>query len=168
MRLSALTSLALLTTTVAQLFQPDEVAFTTPVTVAPGLRASVIFSNLTVPRGIAIDSQQNILVVERGTGVTAFSRVSTPSLGWNRTVVVANDGFTHGIQVDDETLYVSTASDVLVYAYNPSTMTASAVPTLLITGLPADGGTNFIAILEDVIPEFGTFRINDSRSSAHA
>jgi len=153
MRLAVLISLSLLTITVAQLFQPDEVAFTTLVTIAPGLRASVIFSNLTVPRGIAIDSEQNILVVERGAGVTAFSRVLTPSLGWERTVVVANDGFTHGIQVDDKTLYVSTASDVLVYAYNPSTMTASVVPTVLITGLPADGGKNLINIQEDVIFE---------------
>ncbi|KAF5354900.1 hypothetical protein D9756_005303 [Leucocoprinus leucothites] len=139
MRFLLLVFSVLPTTITAQLFQPDNVGFTTPVTVAPGLAASVIFSNLTTPRGITVDSQRNILVVERGVGITAFSRVASPSSGWERTMVIANDAFTHGIQVDGKALYVSTASDVLSYTYDPITKVASTTPTSLITGLPADG-----------------------------
>lgn len=141
MRLPSLLFLCLPAFILAQTFQPDSTDFTTPVTIAAGLSASVIFSNLTNPRGIAFDSQQNLLVVERGLGVSAFSRVLTPTAGWRRTVVVKNDQLTHGIQVNGNTLYVSTASDVLTYNYDPLTQTASTTPGTLITGLPADGGS---------------------------
>lgn len=124
------------------LVQPDGVPFKFPTVVAPGINASVIFSNLTNPRGITFDSQQNLLVVEHGVGVSAFTRVRSPVTGWDRTVVIANDGFTHGIQVEGTTLYVSTASEVLAYEYNPATRTASTAPSTLITGLPADGGAS--------------------------
>ncbi|KAJ3575116.1 hypothetical protein NP233_g1312 [Leucocoprinus birnbaumii] len=139
MKLLALSILVFSTASSAQLFQSDNTNFTTPVTVASGLNAAVIFSNLTMPRGITIDSQQNILVVERGAGVSAFSRTTSPTPGWQRTIVIANDAFTHGIQVDGKNLYVSTASDVLLYNYDPTTKSASATPTPLITSLPADG-----------------------------
>ncbi|KXN90576.1 L-sorbosone dehydrogenase [Leucoagaricus sp. SymC.cos] len=133
------TFLVLPTAIALQLFQADGVAFESPITVAPGINASVIFSNLTSPRGVTVDSQQNILVVERGAGVSAFSRVNSPSSGWERTVVVNNDALTHGIQVDGEMLYVSTASDVLAYKYDSISKAAPAVPASVITGLPADG-----------------------------
>ncbi|EEB88093.1 hypothetical protein MPER_14274, partial [Moniliophthora perniciosa FA553] len=42
----------------------------------PGLTAGVVFSNLTAPRGITFDSEGNLLVVERGFGVTALSAVT--------------------------------------------------------------------------------------------
>ncbi|XP_006462984.1 hypothetical protein AGABI2DRAFT_224678 [Agaricus bisporus var. bisporus H97] len=116
--------------------QSDGANFLSPVTVAPGLDASVIFSNLTSPRGVAIDSQQNLLVVERGVGVSAFTRVSA---GWSRTVVIKNDQLTHGIQIDSSTLYVSTASEVLAYSYDPATQVASSQGSALIANLPPDG-----------------------------
>jgi hypothetical protein len=150
MRLLTFVSFTLATTIVAQLFQPDATAFKTPVTVLPGLNASVIFSNLTNPRGITFDTQ-NVLVVELGLGVTAFSRVLTPSIGWERTIVIINDAFTHGIQLDGTLLYVSTASDVLVYTYDSTTKKASATATLLITDLPADGGEENLVILSIIV-----------------
>ncbi|KAF9445452.1 hypothetical protein P691DRAFT_795557 [Macrolepiota fuliginosa MF-IS2] len=124
----------------AQSFQPDGVSFATPVTVASGLSASVIFSNLTSPRGITIDSRGNLLVVESGVGISVFSQAISSSVpGWTRTLVVENKDVTHGIQFDGSTLYVSTASDVLLYSYDPTTKTVTGGGASLITGLPADG-----------------------------
>lgn len=121
-------------------FQHSGAPFKAPVNISHGFTAHVIFSNLTTPRGITIDSSQNILVVERGLGVTAFS----PSLtlaGWDRTVVIQNTLLTQGIQVDGEKLYVSTAGDVLLYNYNSDTKSvSSSTPVTLITGVPPDGG----------------------------
>ncbi|KAJ7292675.1 hypothetical protein C8J57DRAFT_4053 [Mycena rebaudengoi] len=116
-------------------FQANGVPFKAPVTTALGFTARVLFSNLTTPRGITLDSAQNILVVERGFGVTAFNPVAG---GWSRTVVVANAGFTQGIQVDEDLLYVSTAGTVLVYDYDSVSKVATN-PNTLLTGIPPDG-----------------------------
>lgn len=126
-------------------FQPLGVPFKSPVTVATGLAANVLFSNLTTPRGITFDDKQNLLVVERGFGVTAFSPTSTPSSGWERTVVIQNTGFTQGIQVDGDKLYVSTATDTFVYKYDVITKSvASNIPPFsIVTGIPGDGGMYF-------------------------
>jgi hypothetical protein len=108
------------------------------VTTAPGFSARVLFSNLATRRGITLDADENILVVERGFGVTAFRPVDG---GWQRTVVVANPNFTQGIQIDDGLLYVSTASEVLVYSYDAVYQSVnSTVPRTVVTGLPPDGG----------------------------
>jgi hypothetical protein len=119
-------------------FQADGVPFKAPVKIAPRFSSRVLFSNLTSPRGITLDAEENILVVERGFGVTAFSPVDG---GWERAVVISNPNFTQGIQVDGELLYVSTASDVLVYTYDAVLKSVkSNVPFPIITGLPPDGG----------------------------
>jgi len=109
--------------------------------VAPGFTARVIFSNLTAPRGVAFDSKENILVVERGLGVSVFSQsLATPVNAWNRELVIKNADLTHGIQIEGNKLYVSTAKDVLLYSWDPATRTVgSAAPYPVVTGLPADG-----------------------------
>lgn len=128
----------------ASTFQPLGVPFNSPVTVAPGFSAHVVFSNLTAPRGITFDSHHNLLVVERGFGVTAFSRVASPSDGWERTVVVEHTGLTQGIQVDGTKLYVSTASQALLYTYDPAakSVPAGVAPLVVVDGLPPDGGSH--------------------------
>lgn len=125
-------------------FQPYGVPFKSPVTVVSGFDASVIFSNLTAPRGIAFDDNDNLLVVERGLGVTAFSPVSSPNVGWERTVVLLNAALTQGIQVDGKRLYVSTGTETLVYPYDPATKSISAPAFSLITGIPGDGGSSAV------------------------
>ncbi|KAG5642240.1 hypothetical protein DXG03_003364 [Asterophora parasitica] len=141
--LPSLLGLACLARLGAATFQPTGVPFKAPVTVAAGFVAKVAFSNLTAPRGIAFDSEQNLLVIERGFGVTAFTRVSGPSPGFERTVVVQNPDLTHGIEVDGSTLYVSTASSVIAYEYDATTKSVSASPAspyAVVDGVPGDGG----------------------------
>lgn len=165
----SLTSLFLLcfpVAVLAQLFQPDTVAFKTPVNITTGLSASVIFSNLTSPRGITFDTQQNLLVVERGVGISALTRTVSPLSGWTRSIVVSSDAFTHGIQVDGNTLYVSTASDVLVYKYDPTTKKALTPPSCLIAGLPADGGDEAMSTSLFKFSDSPLSRIDDTHPRA--
>lgn len=123
------------------------IPFKSPVTVASGFTADVISNNLTAPRGVAVDSADNVLVVERGFGVSAFSLENG---NWVKTVVVENAGVTHGIALDSGRLYVSTASEVTGYFYDPDTKSATD-QFAFVSGLPADGGkpsTCFITSLQ--------------------
>lgn len=138
-------------------FQPAGIPFKVPVTVADGFDARVIFSNLTAPRGITFDSKQNLLVIERGLGITAFNPVTSPSAGWERTLLVANNALTQGIQIDGSLLYVSTATQVIVYLYDPTTRTidTSGPPYPIVTGVPGDGGLSCLRtmmLLTDLHP----------------
>ncbi|KAF7430434.1 hypothetical protein PC9H_006141 [Pleurotus ostreatus] len=144
--LSALVLVALAALCAAT-FQPIGAPFLSPVTTAPGFAAQVIFSNLTAPRGIAFDDQDNLLVVERGLGVTAFTKTTQGGAsGWERTVVISDPGFTHAIEVDGSSLFVSTASEVRLYKYDSATKTVSG-STVVVNGLPADGELTTHALL---------------------
>ena len=131
---------ALLVSASAQCTPHNSLTFLSPVTVAHGLAATPIFHNLTTPRGITFDSNQNLLVVERGLGVTSFTSSDPSCDGWLRTVVIANSGFTQGIQVHGSALYVSTSGQVLRYAYDASSRTVSGSPVVIVDGIPPDGG----------------------------
>ncbi|KAF9470836.1 soluble quino protein glucose dehydrogenase [Pholiota conissans] len=134
----AFLSLSTLAGGFASTVQPLGIPFKSPVAVAPGFAASVIFSNLTTPRGITFDNKQNLLVVERGFGVTAFNSVTS---GWERNVVIQNAGFTQGIQVDGDKLYVSTATNTFVYKYDAvsKSVASNVSPFSIVNGIPGDG-----------------------------
>ncbi|TFY77022.1 hypothetical protein EWM64_g6991 [Hericium alpestre] len=119
-------------------FQPYGQPFASPVTASQGLTAHVLFSNLTAPRGIAFDALHNLLVVERGFGVTAFHPAANGS-GTLRTVVISSPNFTQGIQIDEEKLYLSTATEALLYRYNASSMSVRGPATVLVTGFNTGG-----------------------------
>lgn len=120
-------------------FQPYGQPFKAPVVTASTLTASVLFTNLTAPRGVAVDALDNILVIERGFGVTAFSPAPNGT-GTLRNVVLSNSGVTHGIEVSDDTLYISTATQALAFAYDASTQTVSGSGNVIVDGFPTGGG----------------------------
>ncbi|KAA1475752.1 soluble quino protein glucose dehydrogenase [Dentipellis sp. KUC8613] len=119
-------------------FQPYGRPFASPVTVAPGLYARILFSNLTLPRGVAFDSHGNLLVIERGLGVSAFTPATNGS-GTLRKVVLNNTGVTHGIQVDGDKLYISTATEAVLYKYDAAAKTVVGEGKTLVTGFNAGG-----------------------------
>lgn len=124
----------------AQCTPHDTLTFLSPVTVGRGLVAVPIFANLTTPRGITFDPRQNLLVVERGLGITAFTSGDPSCNGWLRTIVIENANFTQGIQIDGNALYVSTSGQVLRYAYDASARAVSGSPVIIVDGIPPDGG----------------------------
>lgn len=116
--------------------------FRSPVTAAAGLAAHPIFANLSTPRGVAFDSHQNLLVVERGLGLTAFTEKEPGCDGWFRSVVVQNANFTQGVQVDvvDGWVYVSTSGEVLRYLYDATSRQVRGEAQVIVNGIPPDGG----------------------------
>lgn len=124
----------------AQCVPHGSLAFRSLVSVTQGLDATVIAANLTTPRGITIDSLDNILVIERGLGVTAFTAHDSSCDGWLRTIVVQNPNLTQGIQVNASSLYVSTSGEVLRYTYNAEGRNVSGTPVTLINNIPPNGG----------------------------
>ena len=122
--------------------QPRNSPFLFPPTTGPGLAASLVFSNLSTPRGIAFDSFGTLLVIERGIGVSAFiERNDTICNGFERTLVVNNSALTHGIILEGEELYVSSQLQVLLYHYDVHMKTVSASPPkVIVDDLPSDGG----------------------------
>ena len=134
-----------------------------------------MFSNLTTPQGITFDRENNLLVVERGLGLSAFhpSIHNTGSVGWERTLVINNPNFTQGVQVDGEVLYASTATDTLVYQYDVGTRSiAGGVDGkpwwTVVSGIPGDGGAYASLTLQRElihIPELNTHTLQLERDS---
>ena len=88
---------------------------------APGYKAQLIARNLTKPRGLVVDSDGRLLIVEQGVGVSSLSIKEqggclTPS---QKSYVVRNANLTHGITLsgDGKTLYASTITEVLSWPY---------------------------------------------------
>ena len=74
--------------------------------------------------------------------MTAFvSHNDSTCKGFVRSSVVNNTALTHGIVLDDTELYVSSQLQVLLYQYNPTTLSVSGQPKVIVQGLPSDGGS---------------------------
>lgn len=124
-------------------FLPIGQPFQGPVVTPPGISARVIFNKLPSVAALAFDSANNLLAVQRGIGVSVFTEVTSPA-GWERTVLIKNTNLTYGIQVDGTNIYLSTATNILVYKYNATTR--SIVPNIppfpAVVGLLPDGGVH--------------------------
>lgn len=145
--------------------QPSNATFLFPPTIAPGLTAQLVFSNLSTPRGITFDALNTLLVVERGVGVSSFvGRNDSSCNGFQRELVLDNAGLTHGIEIDGEELYVSTQLQVLLYRYDAHTRSASpGAPKVIVDGLPSDGGTS-IQVFFSVERFTDRTRLNDTHT----
>ncbi|KAL8303334.1 hypothetical protein RB601_007889 [Gaeumannomyces tritici] len=110
-----------------------------------GYSSKPIVSGLSRPRGIATDSQGNLLVVEAGSGVR---HVKLAESGGSVCVqsskqLLADSQLTHGIALspDNKHLYVSGMHGVFQYAYNAVAGTASN-RKLIVTDLSNPGTTH--------------------------
>ncbi|KAI9795587.1 MAG: hypothetical protein M1835_005499 [Candelina submexicana] len=102
-------------------------SYATP-SLAPGYKAQLIFRNLTKPRGLAVDDQGHLLVVQQGVGVSSLTIESTNDcLKVSQNVsVVENAKLTHGITLsgDGKTLYASSAEAAFSWPYDAAKSTA--------------------------------------------
>ena len=96
---------------------------------AAGYKAQLIAQNLTKPRGLIVDSDGQLLVVQQQVGITSLSIQDqngclTVS---KKTDLVKNANLTHGITLsgDGKTLYASSAEAVFSWPYDADTSTAS-------------------------------------------
>ncbi|KAF8595240.1 soluble quino protein glucose dehydrogenase [Ceratobasidium sp. AG-I] len=112
-------------------------SFTFPPAVTPGLSAHVVYNNLTLPRAMRWDSQQNLLVIERYVGITALTpRRDATCVGWEKRVVLLKDDLHHGIEVHNgrggnQYLYASSTENVYRWEYDPRTATVIGNYTII-------------------------------------
>jgi hypothetical protein len=104
----------------------SSLSFAYPPAIAAGLSSSVIFNNLTEPRGLRFDAQQNLLVVERLKGISALTfRNDSACAGWEKRVVISKADLEHGIEVGpgkgrNQYLYASSSESVFRWEYDPT------------------------------------------------
>ena len=96
--------------------------------VASGYQLQVVATGLSRPRGLAIDSQGHLLVVEAGAG-TVTSHVISEQNGCvtatDSKEVVGNLSLNHGIQINGTTLYASSSNSLYSFDYDANARTSS-------------------------------------------
>ena len=107
---------------------------------APGYNAQLIARNLTKPRGLIVDSDGQLLVVQQQVGITRLriqDHDGCVSVS-KRTNLVENANLTHGITLsgDGKTLYASSAEAVFSWPYDgaSSILSGSGRNIIAITG----------------------------------
>ncbi|TEA15649.1 Cellobiose dehydrogenase [Colletotrichum sidae] len=91
-----------------------------------GWRAVKLAGSLSGPRGVAVDSEGNLLVVQSGRGVTVHTLGSDGCISASKTLI-NNPSLNHGIGFtpDGRTLYVSSMTTAWSFAYDAKAQTAS-------------------------------------------
>ena len=84
-----------------------------------------------------------LLVVEQNAGLSVLipSAKNNPCPSFTRKVLLVNTALTHGSQLHEEELYVSSETQVLLYQYDSATQMIVRGPVVVVGGMPADGGT---------------------------
>lgn len=93
---------------------------------ASGWKAVKLAGSLTGPRGVAVDSEGNLLVVQSGKGVTVHTFGSNGCISSTKTLI-SNPSLNHGIGFtpDGKTLYVSSMTTAWSFSYDAKAQTVS-------------------------------------------
>jgi hypothetical protein len=68
-----------------------------------GWVATAVLGSLTTPRGITLDSQGNLLVIERGKGLTGH-RLDSDGCVLSSRVIIEDENLNHGLDVNGNRL----------------------------------------------------------------
>ncbi|TFK28249.1 soluble quino protein glucose dehydrogenase [Coprinopsis marcescibilis] len=125
-----------------------------PVSVASGFRAGPVLGGLTIPRGLTLDSRGNLLIVERGKGVTGHTVDNNGCVTRSR-VVIADTDLNHGIGLSEDgtKLFASSSTTVWSWDYNPRTLTATNRRTI-VRGISAEAHRTRTLVLSKENPNF--------------
>ncbi|KAK1659141.1 carbohydrate-binding cytochrome b562 [Colletotrichum godetiae] len=106
---------------------------------ASGWKAVKLAGSLTGPRGLVVDSEGNLLVVQSGKGVTAHTLGADGCISSTKTLF-SNPSLNHGIGLtpDGKTLYVSSMTTAWSYAYDAKAQSVSA-QTVVVKGMQQGG-----------------------------
>ncbi|EAU83854.2 hypothetical protein CC1G_09523 [Coprinopsis cinerea okayama7 len=106
-----------------------------PMTLASGWRGGVLLGGLTMPRGIMIDTRGNLLVIQRGRGLTGHALDANGCVTSTKTII-QDSQINHAIDVhpSGNRIMASSGDAVWSWDYDPVTMTATNKRTL-ITGM---------------------------------
>ncbi|KAF2665863.1 soluble quino protein glucose dehydrogenase [Microthyrium microscopicum] len=137
--------------------------------VAKGFIAKVFASGLSQPRGLTFDSEGNLLVVERGRGITAFKITEDaggclPTAGAKSTAI-GNAQLNHGIDLspDGKTLFASSVSTAWSWPYDAKQAKTTGPATTLVTGMSGSDHTTRTILISKKAP--GTMLISRGSGS---
>ncbi|KAH6903269.1 hypothetical protein BKA70DRAFT_1404253 [Coprinopsis sp. MPI-PUGE-AT-0042] len=105
--------------------------------VASGWKVAPVLGGLRSPRGVIMDSRGQLLVVQRGLGITGHTLDSNGCVTSSKTIV-ANTVLNHGIDVLDNKLYASSSDIAWSWDYDAATMQVSN-QRVLVTGMHNPG-----------------------------
>ncbi|EAU83775.2 hypothetical protein CC1G_07510 [Coprinopsis cinerea okayama7 len=127
---------------------------TSALKVAPGFEGTAVVGGISNPRGITLDKRGNILVVERGVGVTGHF-VDKNGCVTRSKVIVDDYNLNHGIDIsaDGRTLFATSREFAWSWDYNARTMTATNRRTL-VTGMLTEKQLTRTIIASKVNPNF--------------
>ncbi|EAU83830.2 hypothetical protein CC1G_09499 [Coprinopsis cinerea okayama7 len=101
--------------------------------VAPGWRVTPVLGRLRSPRGITMDSRGNLLVLQRGIGVTGH-QVDANGCVTSSQTIIQDTRLNHGLDVVGNKLYASSSDIAWSWDYDPVAMTVSNMK-VLVTGM---------------------------------
>ncbi|KXH41616.1 carbohydrate-binding cytochrome b562 [Colletotrichum nymphaeae SA-01] len=106
---------------------------------ASGWKAVKLAGSLTGPRGLVVDSEGNLLVVQSGKGVTAHTFGADGCISSTKTLI-SNPSLNHGIGLtpDGKTLYVTSMTTAWSYVYDAKAQSVSA-QTVVVKGMQQGG-----------------------------
>lgn len=97
-----------------------------PLEVAEGWKFVKLAGDLRTPRGITVDSNGNILLIQVGLGLSVHTFSADGCIASSKTLI-SRPALTHGVALtpDGATLYVSSISTVWRYSYDAASQTVS-------------------------------------------
>jgi glucose/arabinose dehydrogenase len=127
------------------------------VSFAKGYTANVVVNKLTKPRGIIFDTEGNLLVVERGVGITA---IKLNDLGLNcvsagsKIVVIKSTSLNHGIELsaDGKKLYASDRDKVYSWDYDAKQAKTTSPKVTVVTGMNNTGHQSRTLAMSKKVP----------------
>ncbi|KAI2464285.1 hypothetical protein F4781DRAFT_436599 [Annulohypoxylon bovei var. microspora] len=107
-----------------------------PYELAKGWTATKVANGMTSPRGLVIDGQGRLLIVEEGSGISQHT-VDTNGCITSSRMLITMSALNHGIYlgIDGRTLYASSASSVFRWTYDPISGNTSGSPATIISGM---------------------------------
>jgi glucose/arabinose dehydrogenase len=125
--------------------------------IAKGYTANVVINKLTKPRGLIVDTEGNLLIVERGKGITAIKLndqgVDCVSPG-QKITVVSSTALNHGIELsaDGKKLYASDSSNVYSWDYDAKQAKTTSPKATIITGMFNTGHSSRTLMMSKKLP----------------
>ncbi|KAJ3533776.1 hypothetical protein NMY22_g7195 [Coprinellus aureogranulatus] len=105
--------------------------------VASGWKATPVLGSLTGPRGVIVDDQGHLLVLERGKGVTAHTLDETGCVT-NSTTIIEDEDLNHALDVSNGKLIASSSDIAWSWNYDSTELSATN-RTTLVTGMHNPG-----------------------------
>lgn len=106
-----------------------------------GWSATKVADGLVSPRGIAIDGQGRILIVEEGVGISQLTVDTASGCVTSSRTLVSMTVLNHGISLatDGRTLYASSATTVFGWSYSLESGMISGPPIIIVSNMNSVG-----------------------------